>query len=1401
MEEFKRNTYEYINLDSIEYEYTIEEITLDVNRFEVPAVEKPEKKKDKQGKDTKGKKGKKKKGDEDDLKLSKESSKLSIYSIKPGKKPNIQLDKRDKDRIKNLMNSGAAKGIKNINVLMDKIKATIVKKDEPKKPEASISTALTNQPVEEVIDTNVPVKVNITETFSEHTYQKVKGNTASDIVISEVNNQKAAAKDKKNKKGKNDSKKQAEANKETKAAAVSEKQDKQDKNVQNKKVEDLLKGFKDKKSAKGKSAPDEKISIMNLYLTKHKYLFSLDPTKKLKLRELGSVTTEAVASFFDITDQTFKSMEGTAEDEFTKQNIREACSLLDNICELIQTAGNPELLSNTLDKSLDNLLDVLTKHLPNSKTYVINILYTFIKYQNDASFKDKNLTSDKLLKTYETLSNDLLKYLTENGKLEELSENETLNYYLFARSLAYIALTGLDKSKINEAMLLDENIKLLIKALENILSESDDFFDDFNNLKFFTKFNHLFDYHRSKFYVLTIKTSKFIENSLTEIQNTIMRNNNEFFLRIINNILLKYLNNFDIFYENNEPLYEEIFALMKFIIEDKSLQCNSLKQTINDIQLEDLNLQSDDFVTKYIILLVKYIKYFEKAFNTGDESDIQIYLDYHHQVLFKILSVRQGYIREKYFKIMEKSIEPHIGDEKITELICRYITTFIQNTLQNNYNTNLVKNVKFIKEITKFYSGYMNIKKNILTVFGQNEFEDNVGFALMAVFYLNFLKLDKAEDYKLLLSILNNSEIFIENLLLIDKRRCSYLMKYYINEEIQALENIIDLILVCISKGEINIPLETIVRFIFNKLIEVTSHGGHSADLNNLLKIFEQFITKGLLTNEKLEVLLFDFIKAVKGSALDLNKITVIMFFINKLIVSYDYEATAGLVEKINSELGVNTSNYTNVANEIKLVNDHLKDFKKDYIKNTADILPYLLQLIVLAKLLEKDPSLFKVEDIQIESIPEPTISDQNIVEGEVKPEEAIVNEEVKVEENNNNKVNLNIVLHIFNNYIDIVDKNIHQGKEINMNILNISTVQEIINLILNNETIFSSLVNDKNLLEQFIKKYIGLKEISFRLSEAATKELRLIETEMTSLKTDNLLTISHNLLITEISEKISLNCANFIKYRCKDQIIYLFSEVDIYKMFMTKDREFLLILYKQLSLSYQKTIINQEKLSGWLSKAQSEEEDYLEDVAHSIFSKQVINYLECPEEIIEFLTTMNDALKYDFKVERKEFYNNLFSYFYLWKAIMSKIENGFKLYTSDKQHVKVIDNYKILLKFIVNYLERNNRIYEMFLLISISLMHLIDDEKMLEGDKFVEDLEHFDDTTLNDSFDRNSFNFILSVFYKFVKIFPTLVKYYYDEKKSKLKNTIKRLITQVTLPKMLGDIKTTLTSNTVFNY
>ncbi len=145
----------------------------------------------------------------------------------------------------------------------------------------------------------------------------------------------------------------------------------------------------------------------------------------------------------------------------------------------------------------------------------------------------------------------------------------------------------------------------------------------------------------------------------------------------------------------------------------------------------------------------------------------------------------------------------------------------------------------------------------------------------------------------------------------------------------------------------------------------------------------------------------------------------------------------------------------------------------------------------------------------------------------------------------------------------------------------------------------------------------------------------------------------------------------------------------------------------------------------------------------------------------------------------------------------MSKLENGFKLYTTNEKDADLIKNYKTLLRFTINFLERNSKIYEMFFLIVITLIHInqnTDDENIDDDEET--NFVNFNEDNLGEDFDKNTYLFILSILYKFYKIFPSLVKFYYYESKNKMKSIFKSLTSSLLLPKMLVDLHERIKSN-----
>ena len=218
----------------------------------------------------------------------------------------------------------------------------------------------------------------------------------------------------------------------------------------------------------------------------------------------------------------------------------------------------------------------------------------------------------------------------------------------------------------------------------------------------------------------------------------------------------------------------------------------------------------------------------------------------------------------------------------------------------------------------------------------------------------------------------------------------------------------------------------------------------------------------------------------------------------------------------------------------------------------------------------------------------------------------------------------------------------------------------------------------------------------------------------------------------------------------------------------------------------------------------QAEEKDeFIDLILHTLFSKEIIQFLDFPIEIIDYLSNMHEGMKLEIKDQNQTTYLNpsIFSYFYVWKLIMSKIENGFKLFTNDKKFVKNIDDYKTILRMLVSYFERNSKIYEMFLLNSMTLVHLDEiyvDEFLTGSSDILKKIDEYYESQFNNNYNENTFYFILNALYKFVKIFESHVKFWFEKAHKKLHNTFNKIVKNIINQKMMIEIKDKLSLNKV---
>lgn len=423
---------------------------------------------------------------------------------------------------------------------------------------------------------------------------------------------------------------------------------------------------------------------------------------------------------------------------------------------------------------------------------------------------------------------------------------------------------------------------------------------------------------------------------------------------------------------------------------------------------------------------------------------------------------------------------------------------------------------------------------------------------------------------------------------------------------------------------------------------------------------------------------------------------------------------------------------------------------------------------------------------------------------------------------------NLDLILKLFIEYFDVITNELTKGIELkfpakssssalitnnsSLNsqepllekaLFNLINYLESITILLKNDTFFKSFVKNLDLLETFLKKFLQIKDLCTETSKKITNGFKSMQSADMKIIEYNLIFIQDSLALSELTEKLIFLASDALKNKFKNYLIYIFGEAELYKHLMVKDLESIQSVGNEMELFYKKSIFEQSKINRFLKRIQDEENDYLEDVMLEIYSKEAIKYLEYPEEVIDMLSNVNEAVQNDFKISTKDFYNCVFPYFYVWKTIMSKIEYGFKLFTSDKKYVEDLDNYKMLLKFNINYFERNTKLYNTFCLVVVSLLHILDEDRhLIEKKGNLLNFENFDESELlglGEKMDNKVlFEFILNLLYKFVKIFPSLVKYYYDQLQGRLKSVFRSLITNMILPKMLTHLKTKIDSNKV---
>ena len=1359
------NNFQYINLDSLDYFFEIKDDLFDpASSFSAVEENKlPEKRNRKMEKSVistmssrtnksklgkKGKKNQQKKKLQEkelDLELSKKDSKNSIYSIKPVKEKPQKKDKNQKSQ-----------------------------KAEEKKQQ---------QIKQKMMDELMKETKKIVENVIENEMEKSQKNK---------------------KKNKNKKNKDKDKEKEEKEEKKNKNKDREDKEG-NKKVDDFIKSIKEKKEKKEKEIQQENIKF--LFYNKYKYAFIFDPSNRLKLRD------ESMLIDNDIINDLFKIIIENTKTIDNKDIIKELLILLDSFAEILFSTEKNRENKDGIELFLSNCVKFINQKIKdysndNKFVLIINTFYTMMKMKLELGNEYEELfNNDKIYEQLDktTISEALDENIKKNEKYD-IKENTNLINALFCFFLIEFFNTKGEKEnliKLNEliksySVLLNQKNK--DQKTEIYQDENLDLFKSkYNTISTLMKLFSLFDLKRSNFYSLNIKVTKAFEDFVKSIEQILLNTNSIIYMTMILNVLQQYIYNMDLFYELDNTIYEKIFNLIQILVDAppfNNIENISIYQEknkfIQNLKFNELSLNSDDAISKYQMILFKLFKFYDVNNNKGEYNSV--YIKYFQKVLNITFYITQHYLKEKYISLLQCELKTKIDNcENISKIIFEEILEKIGKMIETK-NITLIKNYK---NISKFYSTFEKLVEEIINYI-KNKYSNCIE------------KIEENEEIKIifLISILGNNEKMIQKfieevpcniILFINQKMSNFTMLNYIEEEINILNSII--------KEYFNKKNEECQKAIIDKFY-------YELKNNNIYKVIELW---NLILEQKIKVELIELNKLKND-----NNYKVIDAIILHMIIN-------GInIEEISDKYKLER-NYIKEIQEVNDVNGHFKG--TGYIPNSKleNLINVLVQLNQLDIILKKDPKYFKpfqpndkeenkenkIEDKKEENkieednkeIKEENKEEKKEEENKEEKQEEIKEEkpEEKKEEKKEPHVNMDIVLHIFSEILSmkelksIKEKISDKNREEKLKPSNLSTlfyfslIENYIYHIFSNDEIFSNLKKSPKFLSSFITLYINYKE-NFKQGKIYFNDYLTKTKSITPLDTKNIL------IFQKVLNDCEINLTNLLISRCSSQLVYLFPEKEIFNLLQTNNMKFLKTVTDKLGEVYKTQILSAENVKTLLNKAQDEEVDYLNDVVYSIFGKETIKYLEDPKDIIKTLVSINEGMKYDLLPNKNNFVNSIYPYFYIWKTIMMKIEYGFKLFTTDKSKTELIENYKTLLRFVISYLEKNSLLYDMFLLILVSLIHLIDQQDyendIDNSDPSNNDFQNFDENNLTNEFDHNTYIFLLSILYKFVKIFPSLIKYYYDESQSKLRYMFKNLIFSQILPKLITDIRKNIISN-----
>ena len=729
---------------------------------------------------------------------------------------------------------------------------------------------------------------------------------------------------------KNNQKKQKKAKKQNTPALVETKAP----TVESKQMDDFISQLKNQKNNKEiqNYNKQELLSIRN-YVKRFKNILTEDATKKLKVKGIDIIKLENIileAEFLDdfinkfneILDYCYENYSKNIE--FLKLNLKEAIVLTDNLSENLITTNN--LNYNLLEKMTKIFFDYNSKSESNNlqvreiDIYLLNLIYLYLKYP---IFLTEN---NQILSNVQNLYLFINEHIESLMKKEEFRINDSKFEIIY---LMKLLLNILFSSKSNlKILVLDNSSKLLIKRLENLdifnLNLNDEaektnnftniFIDNLEELKILTKLTYIIDKHKNNIYTLNIITTKNIESKINEIQKILISENKEKYILLINRIILIFLQNYYYFQfieskfdeRSLSNLTDDIIILIKMILDERIFEDKILSEyyiiNIDKFEIDDFQYSKEENTKIYIKFLLEFLKIFEKLANivyinkNSKEKSCDLYVHFFHNIIIKILILKQNTYKEKYISTLNDSMIKQFNNFSIKKNVVDYLISFVNNNIiQTNNLNDLMKNIKILKELKKFYNS-KDIKLdyiNILNVLIGNNNE--IVTTINIIVFLNLV--DSEEDFKTLITYLSKHDCLSKKFLYSDRKIFNFWVKNTFSYE--------------------NEILTKVKRYIITNSISQINY------FDYFLNVFEENIQSN---NLDINVNIYKFFKSI-NKVLDINT--------NQKYYSYNtqFDQIISLMDKISK---LNLDNIFLDTIQVFLLNKLSKIFSsdKDQFKN-----------------------------------------------------------------------------------------------------------------------------------------------------------------------------------------------------------------------------------------------------------------------------------------------------------------------------------------------------------------------------------------------------------------------------------------------------------------------------------